>query len=68
MNQRSIILARLKSKPTVKGYEFAMIDGILQYNARIKELRELGHNIPQPVIEVVNGQRQSTYTLIEGGE
>lgn len=34
-----------------------------QYNARILELRRLGYRIPEPRIEVVNGQRHTWYRL-----
>ena len=65
LTQRDIVRQRFLNQKTVKCYEFALKDGILQYNRLIKELRDLeGLSIPAPIIKFVNGQKQSTYRLI----
>ena len=35
-----------------------------QYNARIKELRNMGYRIPPPRVQMVKGQRHTWYRLV----
>jgi hypothetical protein len=62
-NQKAEILALLQSRPNqwVPVYEIARI--ALQYNARLKELREEGHDIENKIMEVVNGQKHTAFRL-----
>jgi hypothetical protein len=63
--QKQMIINVLKRRKQVKSYEFPMVFGILQYNARIKELRAEGYDIRNR-IEVVDGQRNGVFWLVEG--
>ena len=60
--QTQQILERLRSKPVVKAYEFPMILGILQYNARIFDLRKKGYNIVNSRAKI-DGVTHSTFSL-----
>jgi hypothetical protein len=62
-NQKAEILALLQSRPNqwIPVYEIARI--ALQYNARLKELREEGHDIENKIMEVVNGQKHTAFRL-----
>jgi hypothetical protein len=62
--QRQKLLDLLESK---KGEEVSLLEimalGIAQYNARIYDLRRLGHNIMNRTKEV-NGEKHSWFCLI----
>jgi hypothetical protein len=62
-NQKAEILALLQSRPNqwIPVYEIARI--ALQYNARLKELREEGHDIENKIMEVVDGQKHTAFRL-----
>lgn len=61
--QRGQILARLIEAGNRGVPSFEMGGIALQYSARVKELRDLGHRIVCDV-KVVNGQRRGTFRLI----
>ena len=62
--QREEMLAFFKARPNqwIPVYEVARI--ALQYNARIKELRNLGYHIENKLIEVVNGKRHTAFRYV----
>lgn len=63
--QRERVFIELYANKEVPCYFFVkqLSPSILNYNARIDELRAIGFCIPKPVISWHNGQKHSTYTM-----
>lgn len=68
-NERMVQMMRRAGKRGVKNYEFPE-QRILNYKARISELRQEGYNILVERVKLPNGKSTNvwTYTLIEENE
>jgi hypothetical protein len=63
-NQELEILKLLQSRPNqwIPVYELAQI--ALQYNARVKNLRDKGYIIENKLLDVVNGEKHTAFRLV----
>jgi hypothetical protein len=67
--QQEKILRLLQSRPNEwVGLPNILSLGVAQYGARILELRRMGYNIENKLIEVVGGQRHTAFRLVTGEE
>lgn len=67
-SQCSRILAHLQGGNSITGLEALLLFGCIHLPRRIKDLREIGHDIHSQMIVLPNGKRVAEYRLIKCAE
>lgn len=62
-SQNALILAHLQQGGSITSLDSLKMFGCLRLSARIKDLRDRGHNIQSKTITLPNGKRVSEYFI-----
>lgn len=64
VTQKQAVLSYLQTGERLTGLQALEMFGCIRLSARIKELKDSGHNIKSEKIKVSNGKRVASYRLV----